>query len=89
MRYQILCNLHCVESCTLLDLVTYNPHEDTVRIRDILADTANIYRILTCEEQRHWVDLLLGAVHEDEALTLGYRATYLLNRERTLCLNPQ
>ena len=89
MRNQILRNLHCVESCTLLYLVTHNPHDDAVGVRDILADTAHIYRVLTCEEKRHRIYLLLGVVHKDKTLALGYRATHLLDRERALGLNPQ
>ena len=45
MRYKILRNLHSIESCTLLYLVTHNPHDDAVGVRDILADTAHIYRV--------------------------------------------
>ena len=32
MCYKILCNLHGIESRTLLYLVTYNPHHNTIWI---------------------------------------------------------
>ena len=89
MCNQILCNLHSIERSALLYLVTYNPHQDTVGVRDVLADATYIYRVLASKEKRHRVNLLLGAVHEYETLALGNGATYLLNAQWAFCLNPQ
>ena len=68
ISYQVFGYLDRVQCRSFTDLVADTPEGQSVRVGNILADTAHIDRIATGQQQRHRIFLLVGFIHQHDSL---------------------
>lgn len=88
ISYQVFGYLDRVQCRSFTDLVADTPEGQSVRVGNILADTAHIDRIAAGQQQRHRIFLLVGFIHQHDSLGTAKCFAGLFDRYGTLRFEP-
>ena len=84
----ILRNLHGIEGCTFLNLVSYHPERQAIGITKILTYTPYKHRVFTCYIEGHWVFVFHRCINYNHTFSGGKGFSCLLNAYRAFGFNP-